>query len=326
MAIEGFQMGPDTAGDLDLETVIEDGIPGATPSGIEIIGQPGATGTARDIPEMEVTPTFDPMDGVEQYAHPAPTGDSAALKAVTDALDEMKSERGRYGREVVGPLRAENDDMRARLVALEGKAQEPVAPIAPPAPAPTYQDVAVALYGDDVDLEDPDTVKHSKAHLAALQLGQSQNTALVAAFREEIGTLRNELGAANAYTQAGVSREQVQNAIKANPELADLPESSVVSFVGRNLQKSRGGPAPAPVPANIAVPAYANPNLAIDGGPSVHANPGDAQSNEDAAYQDLVNVRKTVGFGVGRPSVADIQANKLLKMFGDQQATQVFAQ
>lgn len=318
MPIRNFNVGENEGESIDMQDAMNGGLP-QNKGAVDIDSAPRRlnqeTGTARDIPQMEI----DGSASFREGGTPAPEERmSDSVEDLIAEIQEMKSERGRYGREVVGPLREENRELRDRLAALEGRfeqnSQSQQAPQTQAPAEPSVQDIAVALYGEDVDLEDPQVLRDARAHKTALQLTMGTQQQMVAALREEISALKGELGTVNTFAQSGVSREQVQAAIKANPELADLPVDKVVSFVARNLNANGQGGAQ-PRPSGGAVPSYADPNLVVDGGSNVFANPGEASSAE-AELRKLGEIRQKVGFGRGKPSVADIQAAEMNKLFG----------
>lgn len=211
----------------------------------------------------------------------------------------LKSEKGRYGREVVGPLRKENEELHERLDALETALKSQGAPAQAAAPMDPAQ-YARQLYGPHVDVEDPEVMRQVHANLAILDAAERGTRAYVDPVLQEVRALREDLNSTREYAEAGMSREQVRQAEQAFPELKDLPDSKKASLIRRLTDASKGSSTPERDARGRFVAgdarATANPEHFVEGGSGV-AGPGGlaADPSDNQKWQRRMERFKALG-------------------------------
>lgn len=216
-------------------------------------------------------------DATEKVLH---GDDSEQLK---QQLEELKSERGRYGREVVGPLRQENNELRERLAALEARMESPQSQPTQSA-APKLQDYAIALYGEDADLEDPEVMRDARLAQKLLSAAEAGTAHQMTALQQEILELRRQQAANLELSRLGIAPEKVRELEQEYPELSHLPEDARYSLL-RKLMDAGKTPAARDTSgrfvSSAAAPGLPNPATVVEGGSGVF---GSAESSQDTRF------------------------------------------
>lgn len=192
----------------------------------------------------------------------------AAEKEELEAeLQRLRSQQGQYGREVVGPLRAENQELRQRLEALESKAQDPAAnQPAPEQQGPAKpQDLVPLLFGEDADPSDPDNLRVAKAASAILYATDQGTSTYVQQLESKLDKALSVIEGRQELASAGLSMEQVRQAEEAYPELSDLPEKQRYALISRLARQGKSTP-PRDNAGRFTSPGSTrDPGLVVDG-------------------------------------------------------------
>ena len=204
---------------------------------VEVVGnpKPASFEDALGLDEAKGRQVEPPMHKATQevLGGKSETVDTGALRKQI-ALEEenkfLKSERGKVGREVVGPLRQENQDLKDRLSAIETKLASGTAQQAAPVDAAQY---ARQLFGTNVDVEDPEVMRQTAVALSILDAAERGTQSYVKALDSKLDAIREELSGTRHLAASGLSDTQVQQAQEAHPELMDLPESSRYALMRR---------------------------------------------------------------------------------------------
>ncbi len=236
---------------------------------VEVVGNPNPTSienalgldkTRGHAVQMPVDPNASRVLGPPSAQAPAPTAETQKLAEAQAEIQQLKSERGTYGRETVGPLRADLEASNARVTALEAAAQNP-GPVAQQA-APTDPAVlARQMLGSSVDVEDPNVLQLGVAAGSILDATEQGVRALIDPVLEEVRALRADTQGTRALASSGLTMDQVQQAEQAYPQLKGLPDGDRISLIKSLYDASKATSTPAP-----AAPATANPSNFVEGG------------------------------------------------------------
>lgn len=224
---------------------------------------------------------------------------------------DLRSERGKYGREVVGPLRKENEDMYARLQALETKMQSGAAPAAPDPAAYARQ-----VFGPDVDVDDPEVIRQTRSALSVLDAAERGTMAMMNPVMRKLESLEAALTGTRELAATGLTLDQVQKAEEGYPELKDLPEAKRYALIRRLSQAGReqtpGRNAQGHF-ANDAARATARPEQFVEGGSgSTGQSPMD-QATGSERWQTRLERFQDIG-QTGKAGGGERQKNLFLDM------------
>jgi hypothetical protein len=182
----------------------------------------------------------------------------------------LNSEKGRYGREVVGPLRKENEELQARISAIEAGLSASQQQAAAPQDPDQY---ARQLFGPHVDVEDPEVQRQTQLALTVLDAAERGTQSYVNPVMQELKQLRQDLTGTRDLAASGLSLEQVRQAEEANPELKELPDSSKFALIRRLMDAGKQGTPPARDGRGRftagGAPATASPEYFVEGGSGV---------------------------------------------------------
>jgi len=214
----------------------------------------------------------------------------AMQKELAELRDEnqfMKSERGRYGREVVGPMRDELETLRGQVGQLmEAPAQQPAAP---PAPQPaSTEDIARSLFGADADVTDPAVLRAAQASEATFNAVQQSVQASLKPLTDAVTAIASRVDAQSIAADSGITQQDVQKVVAKVPALAKLPYEDQVSAI-RDLRKAGDGQ-PAPTARDgqgrFTAEAHQSPAEYVEGGSAVFSDPIEGGAEAAAAQFD----------------------------------------
>ena len=162
----------------------------------------------------------------------------AQLKELVEQNRRLAGQLGKQGNEVVGPLRAENQQLAERLAKLE---QGMHGGESTPNASQTIEQAVLNLYGPNADPRDEVFRTHAQAHInAANLLGNVVDAQMIRPLREQIAALQAQLVESSAYSE--IPREQQQRLIEQYPSLSGITDPKARASVMRDML--RGNPLP----------------------------------------------------------------------------------
>lgn len=198
----------------------------------------------------------------EQAQKGTPPGDRLAL--MQQQINQLISERGHYGRNVVGPMRQELEALRAENAALkngEGREQAHNASVNP-------ADYVHDLLGEDADPNDPESRRLARLGINILQATERGTNALLGRVEKQIASLGANLEVTRAQAMTSIPENMMEQARERYPELRDLPEARQYSFVKRLLDDAKSAGNPAPNRGAAPSSRRVNPDLIVEGSTS----------------------------------------------------------
>ena len=234
------------------------------------------------------------------------------LTQLREENQELRSERGKYGREVVGPLRADNEAMSTRLAALEQQLQGGAAQ-ATPDPA----DYARQMFGQNIDIEDANIQQMTGFGLNLLDATERGTRALLSPILAELKQMHADIAGTRGLAATGLSLDQVQKAEEAFPELTDLPETKKLTLVRRLLDAGREDPTPGRDDqgrfVSGAARATARPEQFVEGGTGPVGRPMEDDGRTEKWQQRMERFQELGQ--TGKRGGGDRQKNLFLDMY-----------
>lgn len=280
--------------------------------GVEFRGKSNESGSVEDILGLNDARGFTPESGkrpgnphtdevMGKGASPESNEDVAELKA---ELERMRRKEGDYGRQVVGPLRAENEELRSQLNELKGQFEEFSGGSGGQRQNQTQdvdpRDLVPLLLGPDADPEDPESLRLARLGKTLLQASEQGTQSYVSNLEQKLDQLGQRLESAQALSQSGFTQEEVQQAEQKFPELKDLPDSRKVSLLRRLRDEARGTPPRDEhgrfQPRGAAPSGRPNPEDVVEGSNSTRPPMGSEDSDDRFdRFQSLARDRKKGG-------------------------------
>jgi len=220
---------------------------------------------------------------------PLPAGDRTSI--LEAQMKELVADRGRYGREVVGPMRDELAQLKAENQQLRQSRQS--APDTPASINPA--DYVQHFLGTEADPNDPDARRLASLGINILRASEQGANALIQPVLDKLTSLTEVLEATRAQAQASVPEDTMDRAREQFPELKALPAAQQYSFVKRLMNAAKSTDQNAP--ARRAAPSLrkVDPDMVVEGGSSYQAGDGSLRGQTDGAldrFRDLSDWRK----------------------------------
>lgn len=204
----------------------------------------------------------------------------AAEKAQLEAeVQRLRSQQGQYGREVVGPLRAEVQELREKLEAQASQSQNSAAQAQPHGPAKP-QDLVPLLFGDDADPTDPDNLRVAKAASMILHATDQGTSTYIQQLEGKLDAALSMIEGRQELASAGLSMEQVRQAEEAYPELQALPEKQRYGLIARLARQGKSNTLGRDAQGRFTASGNTrDAGLVVDGGSDSFGSP-DVSTNE----------------------------------------------
>lgn len=241
----------------------------------------------------------------------ADEGTSSDLQAVREQLaareaeiTEMRSYQGKYGREVVGPMRAELEALKARVEAQASSPPPAAAQPAQPDPLDAYQ----RMFPEADVSENPDEAKRlGRMALSILDATERGTQAMNSQLLDEIRGLRDEISSVGSLAASGLNNSDVERLESEFDELKGLPKPQRHSLIRKLLDRAASGTPAAPtrdasgrfLPQPTPRPASEPAEFHVEGGSQTFAAPDMSKVSDHkaqlSAYKAMAADRKGGG-------------------------------